>query len=70
MPATFTFVSGGITEAVEQAGAAAGDKDVHVAGGAATIQQALNAGLLDELQLHLAPVVLGAGYGCSTTSPA
>ena len=57
---TFTFVTDGIASAVEQAREAARGKDVHVAGGAATVQQALNAGLLDELQLHLAPVVLGA----------
>ena len=45
---------------VEQARAAAAGKDAHVAGGTATVQRALNAGLVDELQLHLAPVLLGA----------
>ena len=58
---TFHFVTGGIEEALERAGKAAGDKRVSVAGGAATINQYLAAGLLDELTLHIAPVVLGAG---------
>jgi riboflavin biosynthesis pyrimidine reductase len=58
---TFTFVTDGIASAVDQAREAAAGKDVHVAGGAATVQQALNAGLIDELQLHLAPVLLGSG---------
>jgi dihydrofolate reductase len=58
---TFTFVSDGIESALEQARAAAGGKDVAVAGGADVVQQYLNAGLLDELQVHLAPVLLGSG---------
>lgn len=58
---TFTFVTDGIASAVEQARAAAGDKDVQVSGGADTVQQCLDAGLLDELQIHLAPTLLGAG---------
>jgi dihydrofolate reductase len=58
---TFTFVTDGIESAVGQARAAAGDKNVHIMGGASVIQQALNAGLVDELQLHVAPVVLCAG---------
>jgi dihydrofolate reductase len=58
---TFTFVTDGIEAALEQAGAAAGDKDVAVAGGAAVAQQYLKAGLLDELQLHVAPMLLGDG---------
>lgn len=58
---TFTFVTDGIESAVEQARAAAGDKDVAIAGGADAVRQALRAGLLEELQLHIAPVVLGAG---------
>jgi dihydrofolate reductase len=58
---TFTFVTDGIESAVEQARAAAGDKDVQVAGGADVVQQSLDAGLLEELQIHLAPVLLGAG---------
>jgi dihydrofolate reductase len=56
----FTFVSG-VEEAVEQARAAAGDKDVHVMGGADVIRQALDAGLVDELTIIVAPVVLGGG---------
>jgi dihydrofolate reductase len=58
---TFTFVTGGIEAALEQARAAAGDKDVAVAGGANAIQQYLNAGLIDELQIHVTPVLLGGG---------
>jgi dihydrofolate reductase len=56
----FTFVSG-VKEAVEQAKAAARDKDVHVMGGADVIRQALDAGLVDELTIIVAPVVLGGG---------
>lgn len=58
---TFTFVSDGVESAVEQARAVAGDRDVVVYGGANVAQQVLNAGLLDELELHLVPVVLGGG---------
>jgi dihydrofolate reductase len=58
---TFTFVTDGIESALEQARAAAGDKDVSVAGGANTIQQYLNAGLIDEMQIHLVPLMLGGG---------
>ena len=58
---TFTFVTDGIESALEQARAAAGDKDVLVAGGANVIQQYLKAGLLDELQVSVAPVLLGDG---------
>jgi len=58
---TFHFVTDGIKSALEQARAAAGDKDVSIAGGASTIRQYLAAGSLDELYLHIAPVILGAG---------
>jgi dihydrofolate reductase len=58
---SFTFVTDGIERAVAQARAAAGDRDVQVSGGASTVQQALNAGLVGELQLHLAHVLLGDG---------
>jgi dihydrofolate reductase len=58
---SFVFVTGGIEAALEQARAAAGDKDVSVGGGASIIQQYLKAGLLDELQIHIAPVLLGSG---------
>jgi dihydrofolate reductase len=58
---TFTFVSDGIESALEQARAVAGEKNIHVAGGADVVQQYLNAGLLDELQIHVAPIILGDG---------
>jgi dihydrofolate reductase len=58
---TFTFVTDGIEAALGQARAAAGDEDVLVAGGAQAAQQYLEAGLLDELQLHVVPVLLGGG---------
>ena len=58
---TFTFVTDGIASAVEQAKAAAGDKNVSVGGGASTARQCLRAGLLDELQIHVAPLLLGGG---------
>ena len=56
----FAFVSG-VETAIEGARAAAGDKDVHVMGGADVIRQALDAGLVDELTIIVAPVVLGGG---------
>ena len=58
---SFTFVTQGIESAIEQARAAAGDKLVHIMGGAGIIQQALAAGLVDELFLHVAPVLLNVG---------
>jgi dihydrofolate reductase len=58
---TFTFVTEGVEHAIEQAIVAAGDKLVHIMGGASIIQQALAAGLVDELFLHVAPVVLISG---------
>jgi dihydrofolate reductase len=58
---TFTFVTDGVPAAVGQAKAAAGDKDVLVAGGADVAQQCLTAGLLDEMQIHVAPMLLGGG---------
>jgi dihydrofolate reductase len=58
---TFTFVTDGIESALTQARAAAGDGDVTIAGGAKAIQQYLGAGLLDELYLHVVPIVLGGG---------
>lgn len=57
----FTFVTDGIESAIEKAKAAAGDKYVSVIGGASTAQQCLNAGLVDELQVDVRPVLLGAG---------
>src|SRR3954463_5180793 len=58
---TFHFVTDGIESALGQARQAAGDRDVAIAGGASAVQQYLGAGLLDELYLHVVPVVLGAG---------
>lgn len=58
---TFHFVTGGIREALDRARDAAGGKDVRIGGGANTIQQYLREGLIDELHLAIAPVVLGAG---------
>jgi dihydrofolate reductase len=58
---TFTFVTDGIESALDQARAAAGDKNVSVGGGASTIQQFLKARLLDEIQIHIAPLLLGDG---------
>jgi dihydrofolate reductase len=58
---SFTFVTGGIGRAVELARNAADGKDVAVAGGGTLLRQVLAAGLLDELELHIAPVLLGDG---------
>jgi dihydrofolate reductase len=58
---SFTFVSDGIEAALAHARAAAGERDVQVAGGGSIVQQFLNAGLLDELNVHLVPVLLGEG---------
>jgi dihydrofolate reductase len=57
----FTFVTDGMASAIDQARAAAGDKDAVVMGGAEVIRQCLDAGLIDELVIHLAPLVLGEG---------
>ncbi|MER5916068.1 dihydrofolate reductase family protein [Streptomyces sp. NPDC001982] len=58
---TFTFVTDGIHSALDQARAAAGDRNVDIAGGARTVQQYLREGLIDELQLHVVPALLGEG---------
>jgi dihydrofolate reductase len=58
---TFTFVTDGIESALEQARAAAGDKDVALSGGASVAQQYLSAGLLEEMHIHVAPMLLGGG---------
>nr|WP_042192522.1 dihydrofolate reductase family protein [Kibdelosporangium sp. MJ126-NF4]CEL19495.1 Dihydrofolate reductase [Kibdelosporangium sp. MJ126-NF4]CTQ94706.1 Dihydrofolate reductase (EC 1.5.1.3) [Kibdelosporangium sp. MJ126-NF4] len=57
----FRFVTEGVAAAVDQARVAAGDKDVVVMGGANVIDQSLAAGLVDELRIHLSPVVIGGG---------
>jgi dihydrofolate reductase len=69
---TFTFVTDGIESALEQAKAAAQDRNVSVGGGANTIQQYVRAGLLDEIQIHVAPMLLGRGirlFDDSDTGP-
>jgi dihydrofolate reductase len=57
----YTFVTGGVEHALKHAREAAGDKDVTVMGGAETGRQFLAAGLVDEISIHLVPVVLGGG---------
>jgi dihydrofolate reductase len=58
---SYTFVTDGIEAALDRARAAAGARNVSVAGGASVAQQCLRAGLLDEIQIHLVPVLLGDG---------
>jgi dihydrofolate reductase len=58
---TFHFVTDGIEAALEQARASAGERDVRIAGGANVIQQYLNTGVVDELEIALAPVLFGGG---------
>jgi dihydrofolate reductase len=58
---TFTFVTDGIEDALEQAREAADGKDVYIGGGADIINQYLAAGLVDELEVHVAPLILGGG---------
>jgi dihydrofolate reductase len=58
---TYNFVTDGIEGALEQARAAAGDKNVGIWGGANIIRQYLEAGLLDEMYIHVAPLLLGGG---------
>ncbi len=58
---TFTFVTDGVDSAVAQARAAAGDKDISVSGGAETIQQCIKAGYVEELEIHVVPILLGGG---------
>ncbi len=58
---TFHFVTNGIEAALDRAREAAGSKNVAIAGGAQTARQFLSAGLMDELRLHISPVILGGG---------
>ena len=58
---TFHFVTGGIHEALARAKEAAGDRDIRIGGGVATVRQFLEAGLIDEVHLAVRPVVLGEG---------
>ncbi len=60
-PTTFHFITDGIESALAQAKAAAGDKDVVIGGGATITQQYLKLGLIDDLYIHLVPVLLGKG---------
>jgi len=62
----FTFVTDGVASAVAQAKKAAGSKDVQVIGGASAVQQVLEAGLADELNVDVMPVFLGAGLALAT----
>ena len=58
---SFTFVTDGLERAIEQAKQAAGAKDVAVAGGGSLLRAAIGAGLVDQLELHIVPVLLGDG---------
>jgi dihydrofolate reductase len=58
---TFYFVNDGPQSALEQARSSAGDRDVRISGGADVIQQYLNLGIIDELEIALAPVLFGGG---------
>jgi len=68
----FRFVTDGIESALEQAKAAAGDRDIRIGGGVSTVRQYLSAGLIDELHLVMSPVLLGRGenllHGIDTRS--
>jgi len=66
---TFTFVTDGIESALKQAKAAAGSRDVAIAGGANVINQYLVAGLIDELWLHITPVTVGSGQRLFKDTP-
>jgi dihydrofolate reductase len=57
----FRFVTEGVAAAVDQGRAAAGDKDLFIMGGANVIDQCLAAGLVDELRIHLSPLLVGGG---------
>lgn len=58
---TYTFVTDGVESAIRRAKASAGEKDVMISGGAGAVRAALSAGMLDEIHLHVAPVLLGQG---------
>ena len=58
---TYHFATGGLEAALADARAAAGDKDVGIWGGANAVTQYLQTGLVDELQLHVIPILLGSG---------
>jgi dihydrofolate reductase len=67
---TFTFVTDGIESAMKQAKTAAGGSDVAIAGGANVINQFLAAGLIDELWLHINPLIIGSGQRLFKDIPA
>jgi dihydrofolate reductase len=67
---TFTFVTDGVASAIQQAKAAAGERNVVIVGGASTLQQCLRAGLVDVLEMGIAPVVLGGGKALFDTETA
>jgi dihydrofolate reductase len=66
---SYTFVTDGVESALEQALAAAGDGNVLVAGGAEAIQEALRTGQIDELQIHVRPLLLGGGTRLFADNP-
>ncbi len=63
---TFHFITGGIEEALNQARAAAGDKDIKIGGGVSTVRQYIQAGLVDEIHFAISPVMLGSGEAMFT----
>jgi dihydrofolate reductase len=63
---TFHFITDGIEAALDQAKAAAGDKDVKIGGGVSTVRQYLQAGLIDEMHFAISPVLLGQGEAMFT----
>ena len=67
---TFHFITGGFDEALKLAREAAGDKDVQIHGGGEAVQAAIAAGALDELNTHVAPVLLGSGFPLLGGTPA
>lgn len=69
-PTTFRFIVGGVRRAVDLARRTAGERDVVVAGGADVVRRCLADGLVDEVRLHVAPVLLGAGTRLFGDDPA
>lgn len=67
---TFTFVTDGVEAALEQAREAAGTSDVGIGGGASVAQQVMAAGMLEEMQVHVVPVLLGGGVRLFDGAPA
>jgi dihydrofolate reductase len=66
---TFTFVTAGVATAIEAAARAAGDKRVHIMGGASVIRQALRTGLVTRVRLHVVPAILGSGTALFAGGP-